>query len=451
MIGKWVTTTFVAVLVLFAPGAWAAMPLLGGENGPTLAPLMKQVTPAVVNIAVRSRVAAPLNPLLRDPFFRRFFDLPDRVPERQRVSAGSGVIVDAGKGYILTNNHVIENADEIQATLKDGRRLEAKLIGRDPDTDIALVQIKADKLTALPLGNSDQLEVGDFVVAIGNPFGLGQTVTSGIVSALGRSGLNIEGYEDFIQTDASINPGNSGGALVNLKGELIGINTAIIGPTGGNVGIGFAVPSNMARAVLDQLAGYGKVQRGQLGVVVQDLTPELAKAFELRAGSVQGAVVTEVTPASPAQKAGLRPGDVIVSINGREVRNSADLRNRIGLARAGSGVEIVFVREGDQRSLRVKLGAGSAKAELAEPSDDSSQLAGALFKDSEDGKGVIVADVQPDSPAAYYGLRPDDLIVAVNRKPVNSVAELKKVLESANRVLALNVQRGDTALFIIVQ
>ena len=275
---------------------------------PTLAPILEEVTPAVVNISVTTRSPMDTNPLYNDPFFRRFFDLPEMPPARPSLSAGSGVIVDADEGYVLTNHHVVENGEEIVVTLKDRRRFEAELVGSDPGTDIALLRIEPDNLTEIELGSSDSLRVGDFVVAIGNPFGLGQTVTSGIVSALGRSGLNVEGYEDFIQTDASINPGNSGGALITFDGRLVGINSAIISPGGGNVGIGFAVPIDMASAVMDQLVEFGEVRRGRLGVIIQDFTPDLAKA--LGADIDRGAIVTKVAPDSPAEAAGLQAGEI---------------------------------------------------------------------------------------------------------------------------------------------
>ena len=333
----------------------AAGPLLDPARGVlTMAPLLAGVTPGVVNIAVRSRVERAPNPLFDDPFFRRFFDLPAVPREREVLSAGSGVIVDAARGYILTNSHVVANPAEIQVTLKDRRNYPARLVGSDPATDIALVQIDARGLTALTFGDSDRLEVGDVVIAIGNPFGLGQTVTSGIVSALGRSGLGLEGYEDFIQTDASINPGNSGGALVNSKGELVGINTAIIGPTGGNVGIGFAVPANMARAVMGQLAQHGEVRRGRLGVTIEDLTPTLAGDMHLELPA--GAVITHVEPGSAAARAGITPGDVIVRANDQPIQDAGDLRNLVGLLPVGADLQIVLYRDGRERALGARVG-----------------------------------------------------------------------------------------------
>jgi serine protease Do/serine protease DegQ len=334
--------------------------MLDPERGVlTMAPLLAGVTPGVVNIAVRSRIRRQASPLLDDPFFRRFFDLPAVPREREVLSAGSGVIVDGEEGYVLTNTHVVANADEIQVTLKDGRSFPARLIGTDPETDIALLRIDAPDLTAVRLGDSDRLEVGDVVIAIGNPFGLGQTVTSGIVSALGRSGLGIEGYEDFIQTDASINPGNSGGALVNSKGELIGINTAILGPAGGNIGIGFAVPVNMARAVMAQLLAHGEVRRGRLGISLQDLTPDLARTMNLELPG--GAVVAEVEPGTPAARAGLERGDVIVEVNGEPIRDAGDLRNLVGLMPVGTGLDIVLYRGGRERSVSAQVGAARSR------------------------------------------------------------------------------------------
>jgi serine protease DegQ len=337
------------------PSARPAGPLLDPARGVlTMAPLVAGVTPGVVNIAVRSRVERAPNPLFDDPFFRRFFDLPAVPREREVLSAGSGVIVDAARGYIQTNGHVVANPSEIQVTLKDRRTYPARLVGSDPATDVALLQIDAPGLTAVAFGDSDRLEVGDVVVAIGNPFGLGQTVTSGIVSTLGRSGLGLEGYEDFIQTDASINPGNSGGALVNSKGELVGINTAIIGPTGGNIGIGFAVPANMAKAVMAQLVEHGEVRRGRLGITIEDLTP--ARAGDLHLELPGGAVITHVEPGSPAARAGIAPGDVIVRAHGQPIQDAGDLRNLVGLLPVGTDLPIVLYRDGRERALAARIG-----------------------------------------------------------------------------------------------
>ena len=330
------------------------IPEVGGGAVPSLAPMLSRITPGVVNIAVRGRVKEE-NPLLQDPFFRRFFNVPQnqQLQERETQATGSGVIIDAAQGYVLTNGHVAANATRIEVITKDNRRLTAKLIGTDGDTDVAVLQIPAGNLTAVPLGDSDRLQVGDFVLAIGNPFGLGQTVTSGIVSALGRSGLGVEGYEDFIQTDASINPGNSGGPLVNLRGECVGINTAILTPGGGNVGIGFAVPINMARKVMEQILRFGEVKRGRIGVAIQDLTPDLAQAMNTT--HTTGAVIARVDPGSPAERAGLHSGDLVVAVNGAAVRGGTQLRNMIGLAHIGDDVELTVDRRGAERKVAVHV------------------------------------------------------------------------------------------------
>ena len=444
--------------ILAASAVHAATPPLPLRDGvPTLAPLLEKVTPAVVNISVATMAPQRHNPLFRDPFFRHFFNLPDDAPARPQQSAGSGVIVDADRGFVLSNHHVVAKAESVMVTLKDNRRFEAEILGSDPGTDIALLRIDADGLSALSAGDSDALRVGDFVIAIGNPFGLGQTVTSGIVSALGRSGINVEGYEDFIQTDASINPGNSGGALVNLHGELVGINTAIIGPAGGNVGIGFAVPVNIATAVMQQLAEHGEMQRGRIGVMIQDLTADLAEALDL--DIERGAVVSRVEARSPAEASGLQAGDVIVAVDGTKVEGSRDLRNAIGLVRVGEAIE-VEVRRG-QRRIRLDVrvgGAETAGSRTAAALDTPPALRGAMLRDLEQGdpafgriKGVIAAEVEPGSPAARNGIRPGDVIVAVNRRRVRNALELAEAFDRAGRVLALNIVRGNGQVFIVIR
>jgi Do/DeqQ family serine protease len=358
----------VSGIAALAPAGLAAAPIpeFTGGTVPSLAPMLSTVTTGVVNIAVKGRVREQ-NPLLQDPFFRRFFNLPkgQDYQERETQATGSGVIVDAAQGYVLTNAHVVENETSIVVTTKDNRKLPAKLVGRDPETDVAVLKIEPGHLTAVPLGDSDKLQVGDFVVAIGNPFGLGQTVTSGIVSALGRSGLGIEGYEDFIQTDASINPGNSGGALVDLRGNLVGINTAILAPGGGNIGIGFAVPINMARRVMDQLEHYGEIKRGRVGVAIQDLTPDLAQA--MNTSRTLGAVIAKVEPGSAADRAGLKSGDLIVAANGVAIRDASQLRNTIGLSRIGDEVKLAVDRGGSERSIDVRVEAAPAVAKQQTP------------------------------------------------------------------------------------
>jgi serine protease DegQ len=337
----------------FAPmAADAGIPIL--SDVPTLAPVVDKVVQGVVNIAVSGSVEVQ-NPLMSDPFFRQFFRLPNQPMRRQVQAAGSGVIVDADKGYILTNNHVVAvgQDQDIEVTLKDKRHFKAKLVGRDPETDIAVLKIDADKLTAVEFADSDKIRVGDYALAIGNPFGLGQTVTSGIVSALGRSGLGIEGYEDFIQTDASINPGNSGGALVDLRGELMGINTAILGPSGGNVGIGFAVPANLAKQIMADLIKNGDVKRGQIGIRTQDLTPDIASSLGIERGD--GALIAQVAADSAAANAGLQAGDLIVAIDNVPVHNVADLHKRIDFAHVGDTLKLSILRDGKSSTVKVTI------------------------------------------------------------------------------------------------
>jgi serine protease Do/serine protease DegQ len=443
------------LLLINSSPAQAALPVaINGKQLPSLAPVLERSTPAVVNIFTLTRVKVEENPLLSDPFFQRFFDIPQQPRQRETQNLGSGVIVDAKKGYILTNNHVIQKADVITVTLRDGRKLEARLVGTDPDTDVAVLQIPAEDLTALPLADSDALRVGDFVVAIGNPFGLGQTVTSGIVSALGRSGLGIEGYEDFIQTDASINPGNSGGALVNLRGELIGINTAIFSRSGGNIGIGFAIPINMAHDIMQQLVKHGEVQRGRLGAQAQDLTPDLARAFNL-SQQHRGAVVVKVIPGSPADKAGLRVGDVVINVNQRQVRTAGDLHNYIGLLRVGTHVRLTVMRKGQQHMIDARIAKSAPQKKSTAALHD--RLKGAVIGSLDEGhpaygqiEGVIVLKVERGSPAAHAGLRPGDIITAINKKTVHDLDEAF-ALASQRKSIQLNIQRGRSSLFIVLR
>jgi Do/DeqQ family serine protease len=445
------------ILALFTPSAAAlAQGVAQDARGlPTVAPLIEEIDDAVVNISVVSERPAQLTPLFRDPFFQPFLPAPDELPPQQRRSAGSGVIVDADEGFILTNNHVVENADEIRVTLRDKRAFDADLIGRDPATDIAVLRIEADNLTEMETGDSERLRVGDFVMAIGNPFGLGQTVTGGMVSALGRSGINPQGYEDFIQTDASINPGNSGGALVTLDGRLVGINTAIVSPGGGNVGVGFAVPINMARTVMEQLIRYGEVQRGRLGVRIQDMTPELAEALGL--DIIQGAVVASVEAGTPAARAGLAAGDVIVSVDGTDVEGAADLRHMIGLQRPGAEVEIGLLRDGARQEIRVRL--AEARATSQPPArDQTDALAGVRLAPLDrdlPGYGVVtgvaVIDVRRGSAAARAGLEPGDVIQAVNRRPVETVDQVRRAVEQSPNTVALLVWRDGQQFFVVLR
>jgi serine protease Do len=337
-------------LALVSPSV-AQMPELSRGKVPTLAPLVREVTPSVVNISAQGRVKED-NPFYRDPLFREYFDVPEQL-ERKIQAVGSGVIVDAQSGYVLTANHVVAQVSTVQVTTKDGRSFAAKLMGRDPGTDLAVLRLQSPQsLKAIPLGDSDSLEVGDFVIAVGNPFGLGQTVTSGLVSALGRTGLGKQGYEDFIQTDAPINPGNSGGALVNMRGELVGINTAIFSTGGGNVGIGFAVPINMARRVMEQIVEHGHVRRGRIGVSIKDLTPAVGATS---AGTLEGAMIADVSRDSPADQGGIRRGDIVVAADGMPIRTAARLRNKLGLTPVGERVQLTVKRNGVVHQVSVAV------------------------------------------------------------------------------------------------
>ncbi|WP_425542590.1 DegQ family serine endoprotease [Aliiglaciecola litoralis] len=434
----------------FGMTANAALPFFSTDKDevPSLAPMLEEATPAIVSIAVEgtqvSRQRVP-------EMFRHFFGAPnEQVQERPFRGLGSGVIIDAKKGYVVTNNHVVDNADEITVKLTDGRELKAKKLGADEQSDIALLQIDSDNLKAVPLANSDKLRVGDFVVAIGNPFGLSQTVTSGIVSALGRSGLNIGGYEDFIQTDAAINRGNSGGALVNLRGELVGINTAIFGPNGGNVGIGFAIPSNMMKSLVDQIIEYGEVRRGLLGILGQDVDAGLAEAMNLDVN--KGAFVSEVSPDSAAEKGGIESGDIITHINGNAVSSFQELRAKIGSMGAGSEVELTILRKGKSSKIEVVL--GDATGQVVAAREIHPALEGATLtngKTERGNDGVEIAELESRSPAARIGLQEGDVIVGVNRTRVNNVAELSRQMEDAQGVIALNIQRGKSSVYLVIR
>jgi len=421
-----------------------------GEKLPSLAPMLQNVQPAVVNISTVTNVRVrQYHPFFDDPFFRQFYGTPSPQNQREQVrkkqGLGSGVIVNAEKGLIITNAHVIEGVDEISVTLKNGREYQAKIVGSDKETDVAVIQVSAQGLSEMKLGNSDNLLVGDFVVAIGNPFGLRQTVTSGIVSGLGRSGLGIEGYEDFIQTDASINPGNSGGALVNLRGELVGINTAIIAPSGGSVGINFAIPVNMVMQLKEQLVEFGEIKRGQLGVELQDLTPALADAMAVNV--TQGAVISAVQNGSPAEKAGLRGGDIVLYCNNREIRNASDFRNIYGLTRAGERLSMRVLRDDQTINLVAKL---DESITLNSGSILHPRLQGATFEDMPNEKGILVSKVELGTAANTSGLRAGDIIHAANRQKVGDIESLKKAL-SKKKGLMLNIIRGSSSLFILLQ
>ena len=431
--------------------ASAALPsqVPGQEAIPSLAPMLEKVLPAVVSVQVEG--TARQSQRIPEEL-KKYFG--EEAPDQQAQpfeGLGSGVIIDAAKGYILTNNHVISQADKISVQLNDGREFDAKLIGGDDQSDIALLQVQnPSNLTQIAIADSDKLRVGDFAVAVGNPFGLGQTATSGIVSALGRSGLNLEGLENFIQTDASINRGNSGGALLNLNGELIGINTAILAPGGGSIGIGFAIPSNMAKTLSQQLIQFGEVKRGLLGIKGMEMSADIAKAFKLNVQ--RGAFVSEVLPNSGSAKAGVKSGDVIVSLNDKPLSSFAELRSRIATTEPGAKVKLGLIREGKPLTVEVTLDkstSSSASAEQISPALQGATLSDGQLKDGT--KGISVTAVKKSSPAAQAGLHQDDVIVGVNRTRVQSIAEMRKVLESKPAVIALQIIRGNDTLYILLR
>lgn len=450
---RWLPLGLLSLLLgCSAPPSDAAIPpVVDGQPVPSLAPMLAKVTPAVVNISTKTRVRSA-NAYFDDPVFRQFFGLQGTPRERVEQSLGSGVVVDAAKGYVLTNNHVVGGADDIQVTLQDGRSFTGRLVGSDPDTDVALVKIDADRLTALPVGASDALRVGDFVVAVGDPFGLGQTATSGMVSALGRSGLGSKGYQNFIQTDASINPGNSGGALVNLRGELVGINTMIFSPSGGNVGIGFAIPSNLASQVMGQILKFGKVRRGTLGLEVQDVTARVAKALGVPAG--QGAVVTSVTPGTPADVAGVRVGDVVDTLDGKTVRSAQDVRNAEGLLPLDASVQLTVSRGGQTRQVSAKI--EPEKLASVEGSAIDPRLDGVVFSDlagdqRNDGAfGTAITSVKKGSAADDAGLRAGDIVVGMGQRQVANVKALRAFGGGQARQLLLTVVRSNSVYYVVL-
>ncbi|ELY3984661.1 serine endoprotease DegP [Cronobacter muytjensii] len=456
-----------------SPASFAAetASAVASQAMPSLAPMLEKVMPSVVSINVEGSTTVNTPRMPRN--FQQFFgdDSPfcqegspfqsspfcqggpggggDGGQQQKFMALGSGVIIDAAKGYVVTNNHVVDNATTIKVQLSDGRKLDAKIVGKDPRSDIALIQIQDPKnLTAIKLADSDSLRVGDYAVAIGNPFGLGETVTSGIVSALGRSGLNAENYENFIQTDAAINRGNSGGALVNLNGELIGINTAILAPDGGNIGIGFAIPSNMVKSLTSQMVEYGQVKRGELGIMGTELNSELAKAMKVDAQ--RGAFVSQVLANSSAAKAGVKAGDVIVSLNGKPINSFAALRAQVGTMPVGTKLTLGLLRDGKPVNVEMEL-QQSSQTQVDSSSIFSGIEGAEMSNRSGKDKGVMVSSVKAGSPAARIGLKKGDIIVGANQQPVNNIAELRKILDSKPSVLALNIQRGDSSIYLLMQ
>ena len=461
-----------ALSPLTATAAETASSAATAQQMPSLAPMLEKVMPSVVSINVEGSTTVNTPRMPRN--FQQFFgdnspfcqdgspfqsspfcqgggagdDSQGGGQQQKFMALGSGVIIDAAKGYVVTNNHVVDNASSIKVQLSDGRKFDAKVVGKDPRSDIALIQIQDPKnLTAIKIADSDALRVGDYTVAIGNPFGLGETVTSGIVSALGRSGLNAENYENFIQTDAAINRGNSGGALVNLNGELIGINTAILAPDGGNIGIGFAIPSNMVKNLTAQMVQYGQVKRGELGILGTELNSELAKAMKVDAQ--RGAFVSQVLPNSSAAKAGIKAGDVITSLNGKPISSFAALRAEVGSMPIGSKVTLGLLRDG--KAVNVSLELQQSSQNQVDSSTIFSGIEGAEMSNKGADKGVVVNNVKANSPAARIGLKKGDVIMGANQQPVKNIAELRKILDSKPSVLALNIQRGDTSIYLLMQ
>lgn len=441
---------FMLIILAQSSLVYAALPWADGDKSlPSLSKMLKKVNPAVVNISTYSEHTFNQNPMLNDPFFRRFFNMPDapqndRGAVRRQASAGSGVIVDADKGIVMTNNHVVDGADEVRVSLTDGRHFVAQVVGSDPQLDIAILKIDADKLTDIQLGDSDALEVGDFVVAIGNPFGLGQTATTGIVSALGRSiGLSRTGYESFIQTDASINRGNSGGALVDLNGRLIGINTAIFSTTGGNVGIGFAIPISMARSSMQQIVETGEVKRGQIGVEIRDVTADMQLENKLPVGIL----IEKVVDDSPAKKAGLQAGDIILNVNDERVYTTHQLRSEIGKRKIGDQIKLKVSRNGDDKSFKVRVGEPGKIAGMQNGLHPL--LNGASFRNTN--QGIAIASIESSSPIANSRLKVNDIILGANYKNVDNLDDFAKALRLSDSQVLLKVKRRQKVFFVVIE
>ncbi|CAK07371.1 trypsin-like peptidase domain-containing protein [Rhizobium johnstonii] len=441
--------SLLALVALFIAGE-SLLSAPAVANSLSLAPMLQRVVPSVVSISVQGKELDDADATLADPFYRKFFGLPDDAAPAEHgfQSAGSGVVIDEVHGYIVTNQHVIASASKIEVVLSDGRRFKAKLVGADPETDVAVVQIPPDHLVQADFGSASSLHVGDVVVAIGNPFGLGQTATMGIVSALGRRAVGSEGYEGFIQTDASTNPGNSGGALVNENGVVVGINSAIIGPAGGSIGIGFAVPAETVGIVMRQLILTGKMVRGEVGVVTQDLTPGLARAFGVNEGP--GALISEVRPGSPAANAGIQPGDVIRMVDGRTVRGASDVRRLVGSLPLQSRPSFQI----DRASRRIEAFPAVSAAPVAEPAAPRTihiargPLADVEMANSPDGLGARVVVVAEGSVAAQAGLQLDDVIVALDQQPVTDVGQVLAILMKEHARALVTVVRNGHRLFV---
>lgn len=429
--------------IFFSMISQAHIPLAQNQN--SLAPMLKQVTPAVVNISVEAVRLTKLDELIPN-----IQNNTTKVPVKS-YAVGSGVIFDVGKGLIVTNAHVIQHEKIIVVTLKDGRRFLAKMLAKDDDYDIAILQIHAAHLASLSFANSDDVQVGDFVTAIGSPYGLSQTVTSGVVSAINRSHPQIEGYQSFIQTDAPINPGNSGGALVNMQGQLIGINTAMVAPSDGNIGIGFSIPSNMVKNVIEQLLKYGKVERGVLGVIVQNITPSLEEAMHLN--TTKGALISQVLPNAPAATAQLKPQDVITQIDQRKIQNADQLRNTLGLIRPGTSITLTIIR--DHNTLQLKAAVGDPKKikekKIPYFSGVRMQDLNEMEPDGTRLKGLLVTAISDNSEAALAGLKLGDVITTIDQSPIAHIIDLEKIIDQNKKPLLLTVKRDESNLYLVIR